>query len=62
MAYATRPASGELKVGLAYAMFKTKQYTRSRSLCTVVLEVHGDDPKLVAKAKSLLEVMDKAGV
>ncbi len=61
-AYTTRPASGELKVGLAYSMFKTKQYRRSRVLCEAVLEKHADDERLVEKARSLLAVMDKSGV
>lgn len=61
-AYTTRPASGELKVGLAYAFFKRKQYSRARTLCDLVLEHHSDDQALVGKARSLLGVMDKAGV
>ena len=44
-------ASGELKVGLAYAMFKTKQYARSRLLCQTVLKKHAEEPKLIEKVK-----------
>lgn len=61
-AYTTRPTHGELKVGLAYAFFKQKQYTRSRTLCEEVLEKHAKDEALVLKAKSLLQVLDKGGV
>jgi HEAT repeat protein/Tfp pilus assembly protein PilF len=61
-AYTTRPASGELKVGLAYAFFKRKQYSRARRLCELVTTRHGEDATLMSKARSLLGVMDKAGV
>ena len=61
-AYTTRPASGELKVGLAYAFFKRKQYDRARRLCQLVVEKHADEEHLVKKAQSLVAVMDKASV
>ncbi|MCA9556050.1 MAG: HEAT repeat domain-containing protein, partial [Myxococcales bacterium] len=61
-AYATRPASGEHKVGLAYAFFKRKQYGRARKLCEDVKANHAGEPALQQKVESLLQVMDKAGV